>query len=109
MHNMRSTLRTAIFLIAASANGSFAAEESTSAFLNRCPQSSCEHAVYFLLDGDPVLNGRFACLMAQDDPPLPARIVKWLQANKAQSKDDLIRDVYAALEALKSENLHATC
>jgi len=100
MESMCSILRAAIFLIAAAASGSLAAEESTSAFLKRCSQSSCEHGIYLLLDGDPVLNGEYACLMAQDDPPLPERIVKWLQANKAQSNDDLIQDLYAALEAL---------
>jgi len=103
------TLGTVIFLIATAANGSLAAEESTSVFLKNCLPSGCEHGVYLLLDGDPVLNSEYACLLAHDDPPLPKRIVEWLQANKAQSNDGLLRDLYSALEALRVENLHGTC
>lgn len=109
MQRMRSLLGSAIFLIATATNGSLAAEESTSVFLKNCLPSSCEHGIYLLLDGDPVLNSDYACLLEQDDHPLPMRIVEWLQANKTQSNDGLLRDLYAALEALKIENLHGTC
>jgi hypothetical protein len=65
---MRSPLAISILLIAMS--GSPAAEETTSDFLKRCHESSCEHEVYLLLDGGPLLDGEYACLMAQDEPPL---------------------------------------
>ena len=109
MEIMRSFLTTIIVLIATAANGSLAVEESTSTLLKRCQPTSYEHEIYLLLDGDPVLNDDYRCLLAQDDPPLPGRIVKWLKANKAQSEAGLVRDLYSALEALRVENLHGTC
>ncbi len=99
-----------LFVLAATASGALAAEESTSTFLTRCQRTDrCEGEIYFLLDGDPILNTKYRCLFEANEQPLVTRIVNWLRTNKSQSNEGLLQDLYAALEALRVENLDGAC
>jgi hypothetical protein len=105
---MHPPFQTAIVLIVTT--GALAAEVSTSTFLKRCEQASrCENEIYLILDGDPALNTEYRCLFEADGPPLPSRLLNWLQTNKSQSEGDLLEDLYSALDALRAENLHGSC
>jgi hypothetical protein len=110
LSTMRLLVGTVTMLATLAIGGAVAAQNSTSEFLQSCLQTaSCEHQIYLLLDGDPILDGQYSCLLQNETHPLPHRLLKWLEAHKVQSKGDILEDLHSGLEALRVENLGGFC
>lgn len=107
---MRLLVWTVTLLATLAINGLVAAQNTTSLFLQGCRETaSCEQHIYFLLDGDPVLDDQYSCLLQDEAHPLPLRLLKWLEAHKAHSIENILADLYSGLEALRVENLGGFC